>query len=123
MNTKFAVIAICILAIGFIGGHLIFPRYAPSNLNGIESLLQSKNKLYESAVNQCFQLAKNIYVRDFINLCKKDQPSSSCDTTDFNSALGYGVVQLGTDPSGDFAKLHKTYEADMNLCIGSSVQN
>lgn len=119
MNTKIVTVGIASLIVGFLSGHFLF--VPPSgNTSDVQSLIQNKESMYESEAHTCLQLAQNAYLRDFINLCKKDQPSPSCGSTDFNSASGYGVLQLGANPSGDFAALYRIYQSDMNLCTQNS---
>ncbi len=118
---KITAVGIAALVIGFLGGHFLLAS-SSSNTSNVQSLIQSKEKMYEAEAQTCLQLAQNVYLRDFITLCKKEQPSPSCDTTDFASASGFGMLQLGTNPTGDFALLYKTYESDMNLCTGNSAK-
>lgn len=116
MTVQSIIIAIVALITGFIGGHVLSVEQVPSNIDDVAALIQSKDKLYEAEARRCLQLAQNAYVRDFTNLCTKDQSSPSCDTTDFNSASGYGVYQLAENPAGDFAMLYKIYQSDMKFC-------
>ena len=120
MNTKTVLVAVAALVVGFLVGHFLFAPSESANADIIQSVVQSKEKMYEAEAQTCLQLAQNAYLRDFIALCKKDQPSPSCDSTDFNSASSYGVFQLGANPSGDFAMLYKTYQSDTNLCTNNS---
>lgn len=112
------------LVIGFASGYFIANQLSINSMGSVmknvSSFGQSKDDLFESAVNQCLKLAQNVYLRDFINLCKEDQPSSLCDGTDLNSASGYGLYQLGANPDGKFSILYKTYESDMNTCTHNS---